>query len=112
MDDLMLCGCFGNPRRFAGDTEMPTYAYEAINQGGQELKEEIEAASSEDALAKIRNLGYFPTFIREKGGKAKAAVAGKKRSAGGFGRVGTKALTNSLASFPRCRTRVCPFFEV
>ena len=43
---------------------MPTYAYEAMNQAGQDIKDEVEAHSSEDALAKIRNLGYFPTRIR------------------------------------------------
>ena len=42
---------------------MPTFAYEAMNQAGQEVKDEIDAASTEDALAKIRNLGYFPTRI-------------------------------------------------
>jgi type IV pilus assembly protein PilC len=65
-----------------------------MNQAGQEVKDELEAASSEDALAKIRNLGYFPTRIREKGGKAKAAVGGKKKK-GGFsiGRVKQKHIT-------------------
>ena len=42
---------------------MPTFAYEAMSQTGQEVKDEVEASSSEDALAKIRNLGYFPTRI-------------------------------------------------
>ena len=75
---------------------MPTFAYEAMNQGGQEVKDEIEALSNEDALAKIRNLGYFPTRIREKGGaKAKAAAPGKRKKGRSFafGRVKTKVLT-------------------
>jgi len=75
---------------------MPTFAYEAMNQGGQEVKDEIEALSNEDALAKIRNLGYFPTRIREKGGaKAKASAPGKKKKSRSFafGRVKTKVLT-------------------
>ena len=47
-----------------------------MNQAGQQVKDEIEAGSSEDALARIRNLGYFPTRIREKGGsKGKAGAA-------------------------------------
>jgi len=58
---------------------MATFAYEAMNQAGQEVKDEIDASSSEDALAKIRNLGYFPTRIREKGGKGKVAAGGKKK---------------------------------
>lgn len=74
---------------------MPKFAYEAMNQAGQEVKDEIEAASSEDALAKIRNLGYFPTRIKEKGGsKPKAAAGGKKKSSGfSFGKVKTKQIT-------------------
>src|SRR3989304_277890 len=75
---------------------MPGFAYEAGTQGGQEVKDEIEALSSEDALAKIRNLGYFPTRIREKGGaKARAAAPGKKKKGRSFafGRGSTKFLT-------------------
>jgi type IV pilus assembly protein PilC len=77
---------------------MATYAYEAMNQGGQQVKDEIEASSSEDALSKIRNLGYFPTRIREKGGsKAKAAGVRKKKKGGGFSfgmKVNQKLITN------------------
>jgi len=75
---------------------MPTFAYEAMNPAGQEVKDEVEALSNEDALAKIRNLGYFPTRIREKGGaKAKSAAPGKKKKGRSFsfGRVKTKVLT-------------------
>ncbi len=74
---------------------MATFAYEAMNQAGQQVKDELEALSSEDALAKIRNLGYFPTRIREKGGaKAKAATGKKKKGRSfGFGRVKTKNIT-------------------
>lgn len=72
---------------------MPTFAFEAMNQAGQEVKDNIEAVSTEDALAKIRNLGYFPTRIRQKG--AKAGGAGGKKKAGKFktGRVKGKTLT-------------------
>ena len=75
---------------------MPTFVYEAMNQGGSQVKDDIEAASSEDALAKIRNLGYFPTRIREKGGaRGKTASAAKKKRGGGFsfGGVPQKTIT-------------------
>ncbi|MCH7721578.1 MAG: type II secretion system F family protein, partial [Planctomycetes bacterium] len=77
---------------------MPTFVYEAMNQAGQEVKDEVQAASSEDALSKIRNLGYFPTRIREKGGKKKApgtAVMAKKKPKKTFtiGGVPTKTIT-------------------
>ncbi len=69
---------------------MPTFAYEAMNQAGQEVKDELDAVSTEDALTKIRGLGYFPTRIREKGGKAKTTAAKKKGRTVRFGRVNQK----------------------
>jgi len=80
---------------------MPSFQYEAMNQAGQEVKDEIEAQSQEDALTKIRSLGYYPTKLRQKGGKraakAAAAAAGpgakKKKTVGGIGRVKVKEIT-------------------
>ena len=43
---------------------MAVFQYEAMNQAGQEVKDNIDASSAEDALEKIRNLGLFPTRIR------------------------------------------------
>ncbi|MCK4658673.1 MAG: type II secretion system F family protein [Phycisphaerae bacterium] len=76
---------------------MGTFTYEAMNRDGQSVKAEVSAISSEEALSKIRNLGLFPTRIREKGGKKKPgeAVAGKKKKGGGtiaFGKVGQKTV--------------------
>jgi len=50
---------------------MPTYAFEAMNSSGQEVKDEIEAADNADAIAKIRGKGFFPTKVREKSAKKK-----------------------------------------
>lgn len=74
---------------------MSTFAYEAMNQAGQQVKDEIDASSSEDALAKIRSLGYFPTRIREKGGTKPKTAAAKKKSGAGFmiGRINQKIIT-------------------
>lgn len=80
---------------------MATFLYEAMSKDGKEVKDEIEAPSSEDALAKIRSLGYFPTKIREKGakkkiaGKVAAAAATRKKAAGASGlfKVPTKIIT-------------------
>jgi type IV pilus assembly protein PilC len=57
---------------------MPTFQFEAMNQAGQEVKDEVDAPNTEEALAKVRALGYFPTRIREKGGKKKAGGDKKK----------------------------------
>jgi len=88
---------------------MPTYAFEAMNSSGQEVKEEIDAASSEEAIAKIRGKGYFPTKVREKaakkGGKKKAAdtevVQSKRKmpiSIGGVPRKQLVGFTRQLST--------------
>ena len=58
---------------------MAIFAYEAMNSSGQEVKDEIEAASSEEAIAKIRGKGFFPTKVREKGWKEEGRQEGSGR---------------------------------
>src|SRR5215207_5305484 len=91
---------------------MPTYAYVAMNSSGQEVKEEIDANSSEEAIAKIRSKGYFPTKVKEKaakkakkskggGGGDDAPVAAKKKmpmSIGGVPRKQLVAFTRQLST--------------
>ncbi len=75
---------------------MPKFQYEAMNAAGQEVKDEVVAPTSEEAIAKIRTLGYFPTKVRQKGGAKKSApVPGAKRkgAGGAMGGVSTKLLT-------------------
>jgi len=76
---------------------MPTFKFEAMDNTGQEIKDQIEAASNDDALAQIRAMGYFPTKIQEvgtrkKGGALAAGGPSKKGKSFTIGRVGTKAL--------------------
>ncbi|QDU33927.1 Type II secretion system protein F [Poriferisphaera corsica] len=60
---------------------MPTYQYEALNDAGKPHKGTISAANSEEAIARIRSQGYFPTSVREQKVKKKggggAAASGK-----------------------------------
>ena len=78
---------------------MAVFQYEALNPSGQEIKDTIEAPTKEEAVAKVRGLGYFPTKVVEKADKKKAAAkaaAGpsRRKAAGtGFGYVGLKALS-------------------
>ena len=44
---------------------MPTYKYEAMDTGGSEVKDSIEAATEEEAQQKIRQMGYFMTKLTE-----------------------------------------------
>ena len=80
---------------------MATFTYEAMNNVGQPTKGEVDAASSEEAIAKVRALGQFPTKIKEKSDKRSARAAGHAvAGAGGgavrrrsVGRVSTKLMT-------------------
>jgi len=81
---------------------MPIFQYEAMDASGQEIKAEIEAADSAEAVSKIRAMGYFPTKVKEKGtrrrigGTRQTAEARRRKPAGsGFtiGRVSNKQLT-------------------
>jgi type IV pilus assembly protein PilC len=81
------------------EIEMAIYQFEAMTNSGEEVKDEVEASSQEDAAIKIRNLGYFPTKIREKSaGKQKKkggaqTKGGKHAKSFSLGRVKGKQLT-------------------
>ena len=74
---------------------MPVYKYEAMNASGQEVKDEVQAPSSEEAVTKIRNLGLFPTKISEKAAarRVQAAAGAQKKVSTPMGRVSAKLLT-------------------
>jgi type IV pilus assembly protein PilC len=61
---------------------MPTYAYEAMNASGQEVKDEVDATTSEEAIAKIRAKGQYPTKVRERAAKKKVQKKGGKEDSG------------------------------
>src|SRR5690606_15960788 len=77
---------------------MATFTYEALNAAGKPQKGSIEAASSEEAIQRIKSQGFFPTAVREqkvkKGGDDAAAKKKKKAAAGiSIGKVSKKQLT-------------------
>jgi type IV pilus assembly protein PilC len=75
---------------------MPMFKYEALDSQGVSVKDEIEALSQQEAISKIRNMGYFPTKVSaisiKKKGPTKAAAAKPKRKGAG-GKVKSKVLT-------------------
>jgi len=93
---------------------MPVYTYEAMNSSGQEVKDEIDATTSDEAIAKIRNKGFFPTKIKEKAQKRSAkkkkdeTMSGPTRkmpiSIGGVPRKQLVAFTRQLSTLT---TLVC-----
>ena len=80
---------------------MATYAYEAVTGTGAKKKGTVEATSSDDAEAKLRADGLYPTSVKEQKGKGKkqeeAAAPKKKKKKGGislsFGGVPLKRMT-------------------
>ncbi len=72
---------------------MPTFTYEAMNSVGQPVKGTVDATTSDEAIAKVRSQGNFPTKIKEKtakrggggGRKAVSAAATPKRAKRGGG---------------------------
>ncbi len=66
---------------------MPIFKYEALDSQGVGVKDEIEALSQQEAVSKIRNMGYFPTKVHLTGAKkkpaARAARAPRRRGSGG-----------------------------
>ncbi len=70
---------------------MSTYKYEALDSQGVGIKDEVDALSEKEAISKIRNMGYFPTKVREFGAKKKpAAKAGARPKARRGARGGVK----------------------
>jgi len=62
---------------------MPVFQYIALDSNGKEVKAEVEALSSKEAISKIRNKGLFPTKVRAQNAgkkvKAEKASAGPRR---------------------------------
>jgi len=66
---------------------MPTFQYEALNESGKPQTGTVTAANSEDAIARIRGQGLFPTSVREQKVK-KDRAAGGGGGGGGGGKKG------------------------
>ncbi len=75
---------------------MPVYKYESMNASGQEVKGQLQAASGEEAISKVRNMGLFltkePQQVSARKVEAVAGVPAKKVSTP-MGRVSQKHLT-------------------
>lgn len=84
---------------------MPTFLYEALNETGKPHKGTVTAANNEEAIAKIRSHGLFPSAVREqKTKKSRSTTAAADTSADAtpkkwtqmtitIGGVSTKTLT-------------------
>ena len=69
---------------------MPTFAYEAMDSSGLEVKDTIEAPSEAEAQTMIREKGFYVTKIREKDRKKKDPKKGAAKGAAAKGGGGRK----------------------
>ncbi len=79
---------------------MPTFQFEAMDAKGQEIRDEIDALSEEEAQTTIRNMGYFVTKIALKKLSAKQVAKNKKKRPFAIGGAKTKhicAFTRQLS---------------
>ncbi|MEI6231665.1 MAG: type II secretion system F family protein [Planctomycetota bacterium] len=61
---------------------MASFAYEAMDTQGKEVRSDIDAASEADALEKLKGMGLFPTRVTQKGGKAPSGGGGGAQNFG------------------------------
>ncbi|MCL4178813.1 MAG: type II secretion system F family protein [Verrucomicrobia bacterium] len=63
---------------------MPTFTYVAMDSRGKETKGTLDVASQNEAISRLKEMGYFPTKVVEaEKPKAKADKKGKAKSSGG-----------------------------
>ena len=60
-----------------GGRRMATFMFQAMNSGGDEVRDEIDASSQEEAVEKIRQLGLYPTSVRLKSAVRTTAPAAR-----------------------------------
>ena len=79
---------------------MPKFSYTAVDARGKQATGSIEAADQSDAIAQIRQLGFYPQRLDEakdaaaaKGGGNAAAAEKKKAGKKKTGKVKTRILT-------------------
>ena len=71
---------------------MPTFQYEALNEAGKPQKGEVSAGNPEEAVARIRSQGMFPTSVREQKVKKGKGSGGAAAKGGGGGKGGKKGV--------------------
>ena len=86
---------------------MPKFSYVAMDSRGKETKGTLDVASQNEAIGRLKEMGYFPTKVvqvdasKEKGPAKAKSAGGKKKGAGNInikipglsGRVKPKILT-------------------
>ena len=59
---------------------MPSYVYNALDASGMEVSDTLEAGTEQEAVATLRQAGFYPTSVMEAGKAAKAARGGATKA--------------------------------
>src|SRR5271165_1910233 len=62
---------------------MPKFSYVAMDSRGKETKGTLDVANQNEAIGRIKEMGFFPTKVVEDKGAPAAAAAGAKKAAKG-----------------------------
>src|SRR5580704_17064452 len=84
---------------------MPKFNFTAIDAKGKQTKGTIEVANQNEAIGRIKDMGYHPTNVMEDRGAGKPADAGAKKSAK-KGAGGSGAAMNFQIKIPGLSGRV------
>ena len=60
---------------------MPKFNYVAMNQRGKEEKGTLDVASQNEAINRLKDMGFFPTKVTEAAAEPKKGAKGKKGGA-------------------------------
>ena len=75
---------------------MAVFAFEAVDGQGNKVKKEVDAEDRDDAMAKIKGMGLFPTKVKEKeGGGGGMAIAAPKKKEGKVFTIGGVSLASA-----------------
>jgi len=79
---------------------MPIFVFEAVDNKGKKIRDEIEAGSKQEAKTRIQSMGYFPSSIQQAqtGSAPGESFEGKRRMMLSFG-VNRKQLTAFTVQF-------------
>lgn len=81
---------------------MPRYSYVAMDSRGKETKGTLDVSSQNEAINRLKEMGYFPTKVVEDKGKAKGRKGGKsaarRRGKGGPMEINIPFLTGGVKS--------------
>ncbi len=79
---------------------MPKYSYVALDSRGKETKGTIEVASQNEAIGRVKEMGFFPTKIVEARKRSRRKDSAKKAKAAAKPGAEKRRRSTSTSRFP------------